>query len=316
MSFKLKDFLAGTAGAESDVKKAEARRKLQTEAEDNWGDSRWHREQAALIAEAVDKGLTNPEIFQGVLRYKTLGRTDKLARKTRTGLKVYAVAAGGRIDESTIKDDMVEATRTPLAWHVVATPEEALADYAVTLQTMVTLAQTAEEIEIVRRQLAMLELATPVGSPYYVDASGTGLTPTVLKAAIRGVADADVAGAGGVLPSQVRVIGRALGVDAISDFTGFGLNTLDAINSTGYLGVYRGALIRRLLNHTDSDGVSFMDENYVWVVRDDAGDFARFGAPRIKNWEENEQDKVHWTSRRDTGGYVVEPSAVRRIRIA
>lgn len=314
--FQLRDFLGAVASKDSGPKNAEARQKLQREAEKNWGDPRWHREQAALIAEAVDKGLTNPEVFQGVLRYKTLRREDKLVRRTRTGVRVYATAAGGRIDESTLTMSTVEATRSPLAWHVVATPEEALADYAETLQTMVELAKKAEEIEIVRRQLALLEQAAPSGNFNYVDATSGGLTATVLKAAIQAVADADIAGKGGVEPSQIRVIGRAAGIDPISDFAGFGLNTLDAINSTGYLGVYRGAMIKRLLNFTDADGVSFMDPNFVWVVRDDAGDFARFGPARMKNWEENELDKAHWTSRRDVGGYVVEPAAVRRIKIA
>lgn len=311
----LKSFLSSVARKAPTAEQAAARKSLNEEAEANWGDSRWHKEQAALIAEAVDFGLTNPEVFRGVLRFHTLGANDKLIHRERRGLKVYASAQGGYVDESTLSTDSFEAPRSPLAWHVVASEDDMLADYATQVSELVTLAKQAEQAELVRRQLVLLQAAVPSSSANYVDATSGGLTATVLNAAIRGVADAERP-SGGILPTQITVIGRAAGVDAINDFTGFTPNMLDEINSTGNLGRYRGARVQRLLNFTDGDGVSFMPENEVWVVSDDAGDFATFGGARINSWVENELDKAHTKSRRDVGGYVVRPANVRRIVIA
>lgn len=314
-AIKLKDFLTGTAAVKSDDAAKAARERLQKEAEENWGDARWHREQAALIAEAVDMGFKNPEVFTGVLKFHTLGREDKLVRKIRKGLKVYTIAAGGYVDESTIHTDSVEAPRSPLAWHVVSTPEEALADYAETLATLVSLAKQAEQVEIVRRQLTLLQEAAQSGDPNYAHA-GSGLTPEIVKAGLRHVADAERP-TGGIMPADVTIIGRAAVVDQVSDFTSFGFapNVYEQINETGYVGRFRGAKVVRLANFTDGDGTSYMPEDELWIVSNDAGDYANFGAARINNWTENSSDKTHWKSRRETGGYITIPDAVYRITV-
>lgn len=311
----LKSYLSSVARKAPTAEQAAHAKALNQEAQDNWGDPRWHKEQAALIAQAVDFGLTNPEVFRGVLRFQNLGANDKLIYRERRGLKVYASAPGGYVDESTITTDSFEAPRSPMAWHVVASEDDFLADYATQLSELVDLAKKAEQAEVVRRQLVLLQAAVPSSSAYYVDATSGGLTATVLNAAIRGVADAERPN-GGILPTQVTIIGRAAGVDAISDFTGFTENMKDDINSTGWLGRYRGARVQRLLNFTDGEGTSFMPENEVWVVSDDAGDFATFGGPRVNTWTENELDKTHTKSRRDVGGLVARPQNVRRIVIA
>jgi hypothetical protein len=313
----LKSYLSSVARKAPTAEQAKLATTLNEEAAENWGDPRWHKEQAALISQAVDFGLTNPEVFRGVLRFQALGANDKLIYRERRGVKVYASAQGGYVDESTISTDSFEAPRSPLAWHVVASEDDFLADYAEQLSTLVDLAKKAEQAELVRRQLVLLQAAVPSSSPYYVDATSSGLTATVLNAAIRGVADAERPN-GGILPTAITVIGRAAGVDKINDFTGFTFsqNQLDEINNSGNLGRYRGARVQRLLNFTDGDGVSFMSENEVWVVSDDAGDFATFGGSRVNTWTENELDKTHTKSRRDVGGYVARPQNVRRIVLA
>jgi hypothetical protein len=314
-TLNLKSYLSSVARKAPTAEQASARTALNQEAADNWGDPRWHKEQAALIAQAVDYGLTNPEVFRGPLRFHALGANDKLIYRERRGLKVYASAPGGYVDESTITTDSFEAPRSPLAWHVVASEDDFLADYATQIGELVTLAKSAEQSELVRRELVLIQAAVPSSSPYYVDATSGGLTPTVLNAAIRGVADAERP-TGGILPTAITIIGRAAGVDQINDFTGFSPNIIDEINATGNLGRYRGARVQRLLNFTDGDGVSFMPENEVWVVSDDAGDFAAFGGARVNSWTENNLDKTHTKSRRDVGGYVARPMNVRRVVIA
>jgi hypothetical protein len=311
----LKSFLAGVARQTPTAELAARQAAANAEARENWGDPRWHKEQSALIAEAVDAGFTNPEVFRGVLRFRNLGANDKLVHRTRKGLKIYASAHGGYVDESTLSIDTFEAPKTPMAWHVVASEDDMLSDYAVQMAELVGLARQAEQAEIVRRQLLLLQAAVPSSSPYYVDATGSGLTAAVLNAAIRGVADADRPG-GGLLPTQITIIGRAAAVDEISDFTGFSDTQLDEINAQGWLGRYRGARINRLVNWTDGEGTSFMPEDEVWVVSDDAGDFARFGQARVNTWTENELDKTHTKSRREVGGFIAYPQNVRRIKLA
>lgn len=311
----LKSYLSGVARKAPTAELAAQRTALNEEAAENWGDPKWHREQAALIAEAVDYGFTNPEVFRGPLRFRALGVNDKLLHRSRRGLKIYASAPGGYVDESTLGTDSFEAPRSPMAWHVVASEDDMMSDYAVQLTELVALARQAEQAEMVRRQLVLLQTAIPSSSPFYVDATGTGLTAAVLNAAIRGVADAERPG-GGILPTSITIIGRAAAVDAISDFTGFTDNQKDEINDQGWLGRYRGARVQRLLNYTDGDGTSFMPENEVWVVSNDAGDFATFGGARVNTWTENEQDKTHTKSRREVGGFVAFPQSLRRIVIA
>jgi hypothetical protein len=312
----LKDALrGGRAGRNLTDEQAALAKQLNEEAAENWGVQAWHREQAALIADAVDYGFRNDSIYGGVLRFHNLNREDKLIHKERRGIKVFTVAAGGYVEESTITVDSVEAPRSPMGWHVVGTEEDALADYAVAMSELVTLAKAAEEAEIVRRQLAMLKAAITSSSPYYVDATA-GLTANLLTDALTGVADAERP-TGGVLPTEITILGRAAAIEQVTALVTAGNYTADEeIRHQGFLGRYKGARVQRLLNFTDADGTSFTDEDELWVVADAAGDYARFGNARVKNWVEDSFDKVHWKSRRETGGYVTRPQNIRRIKLS
>ena len=321
MTYSLSEFLeahAALPAGETSPELETARAAVNEEANRRFHDPVWRYEQAALVSEAIDQRTRRPDFAPGVLSFRSLNRGDRLQRTFKTGgIKIFEIAAGGYVEESTVSNDVVEAGHSNMSWHVVGTPEEALADWAETMQAMVAAAELAEANEILRRQFALLEAATVLGGPQHVDASVGGITPTVLQNAIIKAADHPRPETGrGLRASDVVVIGRMAGVGDISAFPGFSQNMLDTVNETGRLGRFRGARIEELVNTVDSDGVEINDPTDVWVVSSDCGEFATFGAPRVNSWVEEGLDKFHTKSRRDTGGVVWVPEGIVRITIA
>ncbi len=170
------------------------------------------------------------------------------------------------------------------------------------------------QAEITRRQLTLMQAAVTNASPYYVDASGTGLTPQVLNDAIVAVEDAVKPNGQG--PSPVTILGRAAGINGISDFPGYADEALEEIRLRGRLGTYRAANLQKINNYTDENGDPYIVDTEVWVLGGQAGVFARFGGMKSKTWEENTSDYRHYRARAAVGGLVHHPEQVRRIKIA
>lgn len=286
-------------------------------AAERWGDQAWHREQAALIGESIDLGFNNGlgGVFDGVLDTRSVGLTDVIRVKLRTGIEVFSVAEGGYVDESTLQTDHFTLGRDTFGWHVVASEFDSLSDWAESFADIIRLGRLKEGMEVVRRQYALLDAAIPTSSPYYVDATAA-LTNTILAAAVTSVFDAPRKFSGPLATnSQIQIIGRAAAVDEITSMSGFtqSENSLDEIRALGYLGTFRGAAVRRLSNFVDENDNSFFPSNELWVVSPGAGRFVLYGGTRPNSWVEQALRKLHTDTRRSVGGAVFQPQVVRRI---
>lgn len=288
---------------------------LNEEAKENWGRSEWHREQAELITERLDWGFKNDNLIASYFPTQTVGPFDKVTIEEVRGMKVFWTARNGQIDESQMRTDKWELPRETLGWHVSEFEDNWLADYASTVEKLVGYARLRETAEINRRIFSVLKEAIPTSSPYYEDASATGLDEAVLNPLISEVADV-APPSNGSLSLPLAIVGRAAAIDQISDFTSFANEAKEEIRRNGRLGVYRGANIVRVLNWTDEEGLPYIPENEVFVLGGDLGRFVNFGGSKFRTWTEDATDHYHARSRRDVGLSIYRPQYARRIKVA
>lgn len=283
---------------------------LNEAARDRWDDLEFHREVAADVTSILDYQFTFENLFGTYLQVERVGEFDRVIVRERRGLKVFYTSRGGYIEESQLKVEDWELPRDTIGFHVSEHTDKLRANFAESIEDMVTLGSARLEAEINRRMFNLLQEAVPAASPYYV--ASTGLTKTQLDTAIREVRDAIKPN--GVGPVPVTIIGRASMVDQISDFNlGFDPEATEEVRAKGRLGVYRGANIVQVINYTDENALPYIPANELWVLGGTAGKFAMYGDLQTKSWEENTVDYRHYRCRKDIGGMVHHPEQVRRI---
>lgn len=293
------------AAVEEHQRLAEA---LNQEARDNWDNEAWHRQVAADIASSLDYGFTFENLFGTYLEVQRVGEFDRVRLRERRGLRVFYTSRGGYIEESQIRTEDWELPRDTLGFHVSEHTDKLRANFAATMDDIVSLGVARHEAEINRRMFNLLQEATPSGSPFYE--SGADLTAPLLNDMVREVKDAIQPNGQGPVP--VTIIGRASMVDQISDFTGYADEALEEVRMRGRLGTYRGANIVQVINYTDEDGKSYIPANELWVMGGTVGKFAIYGGVQMKSWEENTVDYRHFRARQDIGGLVHHPEQARR----
>lgn len=296
-----------TAAVESyEAAKAELNRRAREE----WDDPAFHREVAADLESVLDYQFTFDNLFSTYFQVKTVGEFDRVTLRERRGLKVFYTSRGGYMEESQIRDEEWELPRDTLGFHVSEHIDKLRANFATTIEDLVSLGNQRLEAEVNRRGFSLLQTAIPNTSPYYV--ATAGLTKTQVDTAIRQVKDAIKPNGQGPVP--VTVIGRASMVDQISDFNlGFDPEATAEIRARGRLGVYRGANIVQVVNYTDEDGAPYIPANELWVFGGTVGQFALYGGVQVKSWDENTVDYRHYRARKDIGGLIHHPEQARRI---
>lgn len=291
---------------------------LNAEAIANWDSAAWQREQALILQSQLDYGFTFDNLFGSYFLVRQVPEFEKLYLRERRGMKVFYTHRGGYIEESQITTEDWELPRDTLGFHVSEHEDKIRANFAETLESIAALGVQRMEAEVNRRMFNLLQEAVPSTSPYYVDASATGLTAPVLNTALREVQDSIKPN--GMGPVPVTILGRATAVDQISDIVAgagvFNPVATEEVRNRGLLGVYRGANIVRITNYTDESGVSYIPDNEVWVFGGTVGLFAMYGGPQTKQWAENTVDYVHYRHRRDIGGLIHHPEQARRVRIS
>jgi hypothetical protein len=287
--------------------------KLNQEARDNWDNETWHRQVAQDIANTLDYGFVFENLFSSYFQVDTVGEFDRVVLRERRGLKVFYTSRGGYIDESQLREEMWSLPRDTLGFPVAEHIDKLRANFATTMEDMVSLGQLRMEAEVNRRIFSLLKAAVPSGSPQYI--ATAGLTKPEVDSAIREVRDAIKPSNQGPVP--VTVIGRASMVDQISDFVtssgNFDPAASEQIRAQGRLGVYRAANIVQVQNYTDEEGVPFIPANELWVFGGTVGQFAMYGPLNVKTWDENTVDYRHYRARKDVGGLVHHPEQARRI---
>lgn len=288
---------------------------LNKEAQENWENPLWHREQAAILAERLDYGFQFDHLFPTYFEVRNVGESDQVEIRERRGLKVFWTSRGGYIDESQLQDERFTVGRDTIGFHVSEHEDKLRANYAETIEELASLAQMRLEAEVNRRMFNLLQAAIPSSSPYYVNAA-TGMTKQDLDTALREVSDA-VRPVNGVMP-PITIAGRAAMIDKLSELVTDAAALFDPegtaeIRRLGRLGVYRGANVVRIRNYTDENDQPYIAENELFVFGGTVGLFAKYGGMKIKTWDENTVDYRHIRGRMDVGGLVYHPEYARRI---
>lgn len=282
---------------------------LNREAREEWDNPEWHRQVARDLAESLDYGFTFNNLFGTYLQVQNVGEFDRVVLRERRGMRVFWTARGGYIEETQLRTEAWELPRDSLGFHVSEHIDKLRANFATSMEDLVSLGEARHEAEVNRRIFNLLQESVPSGSPYYEAVAG--LAASDLNAAIRGVKDAIKPN--GLGPVPVTIIGRASMVDQISDFTGYADEAKEELRLRGRLGTYRGANIVQVINYTDEDDNSYIPANELWVFGGTVGKFALYGGMQVKSWEENTVDYRHYRSRKDLGGLVHHPEQARRI---
>lgn len=287
---------------------------LNQEAQENWTNEEWHREQAAILAQRFDYGFQFDNLFGTYFEVRNVGEFDQVMITERRGMQVFWTARGGYIDETQLKTERFELPRDTIGFHVSEFEDKLRANYAETIEQLADLAMQRLDAEINRRMFNLLQAAVPSTSPYYV--ATAGLTKAELDTALREVVDAVKPNNGSMPP--VTILGRAAMIDAISDVVTDAAALFDPeataeIRRMGRLGQYRGANIVRISNYTDENDASFIPENELWIFGGTVGTFAKYGGMQTKSWAENTVDYRHYRGRVDVGGLIYRPEQARRI---
>lgn len=274
------------------------------EAREHWEDREWRAEFAAELTESILLGFEYETLIDRVVETERTDFNGRVLIREAGGLKAFWMARGGYIEASSLTEEVSEVPRDMIGVHVSEFEDKLINNFAESAQTLRDLAIRRMDAEVHRRVHTLLQLATPIGSPYTNVAPG--LSKAALDTSIRAVKDASETG-------QVTILGRPTMTDQIADFDGFGDETKEEIRQRGVLGVYHGADVVQLKNYKDEDNQSYYPANELWVIGRDVGKFAFYGGLKSKEFMEQDNWYWHYLARRDTGLLIHHPERARRI---
>jgi len=277
--------------------------KVNAEARANWNDPDWRRAMAAVITQSILEGFTYETFYDQLISMERVGFDDRVILEEETGLTVFFIAKGGHIEASAMVSESMELPRDTLGFHVYEFEDKMQSNFAKSASQLRNLAVRRLDWAVNKQVKALIEAGITSGSDYYV--SGASLGQTALNTAIREVRDESLTGG-------ITIYGRSTMVDQIADFTGFSNEALEEIRMRGRLGTYRGASVVQVRNWKDEEGDSFIPANELYVVGQDAGQFAMYGGLKFKEYSENDNWYWHYIGRQDFGGALTHTERIRR----
>lgn len=266
----------------------------------------YQRELASVLVENFDYGFTFEDLFGTYMDTEQVGFDDRPEIRERRGLRVFHVARGGQIEQSTITTQAWELPRDGIGFHVAEHEDKLAVGFADSLADLVRLGNDRLSAERKRWLFSLLQTAT--SSAQTTTVNGLSSNQAALNTAIRTVKDAVLPTGQARLP--ITIIGRAPMVDQISSFTGYGWEALEEIRILGRLGTYRGANIVEVLNYVDENNVSYIPANVLFVLSATAGKFVTYGQPKVKNWQAGGSEYLHTSVKIELGGVVHHPERV------
>lgn len=278
----------------------------------NWDNQEWRKEMSAELTETIYKGFEHENLLGLMTQLENADFNGRVFIKEVRGLRAFWVARGGYIEESTLRSDVVELPRDTIGFHVSEFEDKLRTNFSETQATLVDLGIQRMDAEVNLRFFRALQAAVPSGSDQYI--STTGVTLPVLNTALREVRDS-------TRDFQVTIVGRSTMTDQIIDEilgasangAGYVPETNEALIQRGVLGNYRGARIVTIKNYQDDQEVPFFPADELWVIGRDASKFAFWGTLMSKEFTEQDNWYWHFLARRDFGGMVHRPRALRRI---
>lgn len=285
---------------------------LTEEAKAHWKDLQWHAEMAAELTDTIEWGFEHENIVDLLTDVEDVGFEGQAYVREVRGLKAYWVARGGYIQESTLREDVFAIVRDTIGFHVSEMEDKMETNFGPTQQRVIDLAIKRKSAEINLRVLRAYQAAVPSTSPYYTAAAGLSLA--TLNTAIREVGDQIGVG-------NVTIVGRRTMTDKIVDGvvslgSGYGAflpETNEQLLRRGVLGTYRGSQIVTLKNFRDDNNDAFFPANELWVLGEGSSKAAFFGAPKEKEFVEQDNWFWHYLQRQDFGVVVYRPEFTRRI---
>lgn len=267
------------------------------------------RQVAADIQSVLDYGFENENSFSQYFAFETHGEFDRVVIEEERGLTVFSTARGGYVEESTITSQEWEIPRDDMGYHVTENNDKLRANFAKTIESLVSLGGIRLEAEVNRRIFTSLQAAVPSNSPYYT--TGASISQTAVDNGLIGVRDAIKPSFVGRAP--VTIIGRAAVTNEIANFTGFSPWALEEIRQDGFIGRYKGANVVTLDNWTDENDLPYIAGNELWIFGGSVGKFVKFGGVRSDLILEPILGYTHAQSRLTVGSIVHHPEQSRRI---
>jgi len=285
---------------------------VNADAAENWETPGWRRSMAQEMTETIQEGFEHENLLNLLAEVENAGFNARVTVREVRGLRAHWVARGGYIEESTLRQKVMELPRDTVGFHVGENEDKLLVDFAETQSTLTSLGQVRLDATVNLRALALFQSAIGIASPFYV--SGAGVSLSALNTALREVRDESKA-------NEVTIVGRSTMTDQIMDLllggsfngSGFIPSMNEDMVRRGVLGQYRNATILTLINHRDDVDVSFFPANEMFVVARDASKFAFWGGLMFKEWIEQDAWYWHYMARQDFGGVVHRPERIRRI---
>lgn len=313
-------------GEQPDREKAEEvqalKAALDEEAKENWDNPAWHREVAATISSTLTYSYQFNFSTGPYFDTRNVGEFDDVEIvEEQDGVKVFFTARGGYIEESQPRRSRYKVPRDTMGFHVSEFEDKVRAGFSDSVDSVASQGRTALNTEANRRLFTVLNAAISVGAGNET-AAGGALTKAMVDDALISVRDAIRPDPQGPVP--VTIIGRAASVDLLTELTSnhtwgaganFGLNesAAEEARRNGYIGTYKGANVVVLINYTDADGTSYVEDDSLWVLGGNAGVFVNYGGVRAKSWVENTSDYYHIRARQDIGVLVNQAQLVHKV---
>jgi len=238
-------------------------------------------ELAQLITEDLQEEMMAYDIrpmFFGPVMPRDLNETVEYKRKGK--FRAYQIAPGGYVPKSRIFQDVVTVQPVTFAVRPACDLIQLEAGKISSVQELRDGARDALLTEYNRYVFSALEAAVPNSDPNTATVTGE-VDKATLDAMITFVSKW----------GPVSVIGTHSALAPILDFSGYSDATLNQIERTGNLGVYRGAQLVKLEEFTDADDANVISDDRIFVVSQKAGHIDDFGELRNREIIDAEHDE-------------------------